>query len=389
VTQVLGFLCNRFIIQVSDRRLTRPDGGLYDDHTNKCVFFDARASFSYTGLAEIEGEPTYVWLAKVLSEQRASDLKTTGEHLAARATTAFRRMRIPRKWRQTTFAAVAWAFPRDRPEPTPVDVRVSNVANGILREYFQLDIRAIGPKGPARILSVAGVPLSLAARDRLDAVLRHHMRHKADVQIVVESLVRAVRQAADADTRGRIGRRLLSAVIPREAVETRGSTDLQIVVTGPAGDEVVLPTFQLWEDGVWNGITYGPSFASPGGSVVVDFKSGPILPSLGGLKGGPGGKLTVTYPMAILHGPENGFVSTTVKGHTYMAAFSDTRLMEAFIHEESPGARPLRINTPHELREVLQVLAASVEFLLFNPNGDANQRVPVAIAEILASLSSQ
>lgn len=376
MTQILSFLCKRFIAQVSDRRLTKPDGTLYDDYTNKSVIYDGRSCFSYAGLSELEGEPTYEWLAKALSEQPANNMKAAVHDLARRATTAVRSSGIKRKYRGLTFVAVAWVIPRDTREPTAMGIQISNSAHGAIENQFAVEFFPIGPKGPAWLLLDAGVPLAERDRERATAMVRHRMKHRSVPQSFVESMVGFVRDSANADSR--ISSRVLSALIPRSAVEAGHSL---LAVTGPLIGETGVPTFQYWEDGKWNGITYGPAVAGPG-LVMTNFQSGPLLPGLGGLTTRNGG-FTVTYPVAILLSPTNDVLATTQDDKTYIAAFSDSSLMAEFIRTESPSARPFFIETPDHFREVMGAFSASCDVVAFNPNGETSQRMNVDIDEIL------
>ncbi len=54
MTLILSAVVGNYAFQVSDRRLTYPDGSLHDDDTNKAVFFHTSFAFSFTGLAYIE-----------------------------------------------------------------------------------------------------------------------------------------------------------------------------------------------------------------------------------------------------------------------------------------------------------------------------------------------
>ncbi|MHB8577652.1 MAG: hypothetical protein ACYDCQ_20255 [Dehalococcoidia bacterium] len=68
------------IVQVSDRRLTLPDGRLHDDGANKAIVVvcaDARFCVSYTGLATIGRKRTDEWIIDYLSERNAGRMTTT------------------------------------------------------------------------------------------------------------------------------------------------------------------------------------------------------------------------------------------------------------------------------------------------------------------------
>ncbi|MGV0874458.1 hypothetical protein [Mycolicibacterium sp. XJ879] len=59
------------VLQVADRRLTKSNGELYDDHATKLVCWRSCFSVGFTGLARIDRaqrEPTSDWIAKLLAD---------------------------------------------------------------------------------------------------------------------------------------------------------------------------------------------------------------------------------------------------------------------------------------------------------------------------------
>jgi hypothetical protein len=93
MTMVLNCMTPEFVVQVSDRRLTYPDGSVADDRANKAVMYCGHFFIGYTGLAVL-GDPTLPrgartdwWIADVLSP---ADLEPSEafNHLASEATKA-------------------------------------------------------------------------------------------------------------------------------------------------------------------------------------------------------------------------------------------------------------------------------------------------------------
>jgi hypothetical protein len=97
VTLIITALADDSVVQVSDRRLTWPDGSLYSENATKAICIacsDARLSLAYTGLARIGTTSTDRWLVDTLIESGAA-LKTFPElveSLATIATMRFRRL---------------------------------------------------------------------------------------------------------------------------------------------------------------------------------------------------------------------------------------------------------------------------------------------------------
>ncbi len=77
MTLIVTTLSDDFVIQVSDRRLTRIDGTLYDNSANKAVCVgcqDAMFCMSYTGIATIDHKQTDEWLTDCLASTNAGSL---------------------------------------------------------------------------------------------------------------------------------------------------------------------------------------------------------------------------------------------------------------------------------------------------------------------------
>jgi hypothetical protein len=67
VTLILTCVTDRLIVQASDRYLTWKDGTVADDASNKAIFYCGHMVFAYTGLSEINGENTAMWVVRQLA----------------------------------------------------------------------------------------------------------------------------------------------------------------------------------------------------------------------------------------------------------------------------------------------------------------------------------
>lgn len=134
----------------------------------------------------------------------------------------------------------------------------------------------------------------------------------------------------------------------------------------------VQPSFRYWEDGVWNGVTYGPSIASPG-MVATDFQSGPILPELGGYTHRGQEGLTLHFPIACLRLPEGGIANVErqqpVPGRALMV-FTDDALLERFIHGRLRGGAAILLEDVVALDDLIDALEILVEVVLIDPHAD-------------------
>lgn len=84
MTLIVTAITEKRIIQVSDRRLTLPNGSLFDDESNKALVVyckNARFLMSYTGYSKTRGLssglPTIPWASKCLSEMGCFNLVYT------------------------------------------------------------------------------------------------------------------------------------------------------------------------------------------------------------------------------------------------------------------------------------------------------------------------
>lgn len=112
MTLILSFLSRDHVIQVSDRRLSRPRGStceVCDDESNKAVVAHNLVAFAYTGLAEVSAEThTDIWLWDRLREAGAQNISATLRHVADSATLEFAKLRVRREQLRHAFVAVGW-----------------------------------------------------------------------------------------------------------------------------------------------------------------------------------------------------------------------------------------------------------------------------------------
>jgi hypothetical protein len=67
VTLILTCLAPDFVVQVSDRRTTLPDGRVVEDQFNKMLFLCSHAVMSVTGLGKVANESTVAWARERLA----------------------------------------------------------------------------------------------------------------------------------------------------------------------------------------------------------------------------------------------------------------------------------------------------------------------------------
>lgn len=121
MTLIVTVATHRFVAHASDRRLTHPNGELFDDDANKAVILECQdgiLSFAYTGLGFL-GERqadglgqlrTDDWLVEVLSRSGATDMRADDAitMLAEKAKETLAKMRLPPDCRRISFYIAGW-----------------------------------------------------------------------------------------------------------------------------------------------------------------------------------------------------------------------------------------------------------------------------------------
>jgi hypothetical protein len=276
---------------------------------------------------------------------------------------------------------VGWVPDTSGRDATPFSVEISNFSAGPDFKTFTATVTRLKVQRGRRQLIPTPPALPLDERRRLESALRQAVKKHAGVDAIVSMLVGAIRRVADRNPL--VGHRLLSVVIPKAAVLKRGQEGGSLAITGPSVE--AWTTFQFWEAGLWNGITYGPTFVA-GGAVASNFRSGPLLPKLGGMIAGDDSRsVSFKYPIAILRGTGGGLVGTTARGIRLLAAFTETELMESFRDAKAPHASPVIIETPNDFRRLLASVREAADEVFFNPNAEDQRSGRVRIAEILST----
>jgi hypothetical protein len=114
VTLVLTAANSRFVVQVSDRRLSHPTSGeTYDDEANKAVVLvcqTAKLAIAYTGLGRIGRLRTDEWLVEVLTDAKAGqkNMREVTELLSEVATRTFSGLAVPAARKRHAFVLAGW-----------------------------------------------------------------------------------------------------------------------------------------------------------------------------------------------------------------------------------------------------------------------------------------
>lgn len=360
MTQVVSFLGKDAVFLAADRRLTWASGVVADDLRNKCVVYDSRFAIGFAGRAEISGRPTSEWLAGELANANSQDVGAAFHKVATRLDDFIRRISsADPTQRAIALEAVGWSNIQNKGW-VPTRIRLTNILRAGLIENLSLSVQfARQSRQPAALLNVAGQPLSPSTESDLTARLRHIRKHGNDSAKICLNLVRAIRRTADENLT--VGRRILTVVVPRPGASF-ASGARQVMMSPPNG--VKVPTVQYWEDGDWNGITYGAEFAGPG-IALTNVHSGPIIPMLGGMSKIEGG-FRITYPIALLRRPDGSILQLNNGSNRGLIAFTNSKSLKEFRDAKARDASVLMVESPDQLDDYIVRLIDQITHVVFD-----------------------
>lgn len=220
LTLLTSYLTRDYVLSVADRRVTRTDGVVLDDGRNKAVQCGSSFAFTYTGLATLAGEPTDVWLAKILA--RAFFTTDPFTFLASAAQAAIFPLRIPDAWKRQAFFGVGWAM-TDSDQLNPVAAVVSN-SLGMDWQWttvssFTPDLIAIPTECWWFLPRPLGARVSDAEFRALARTVRRCRQHRVSALGMAAVLARFIRSVAAREPS--VGRTLVAVIVPRPpAVES-------------------------------------------------------------------------------------------------------------------------------------------------------------------------
>ena len=239
MTIVLSCVTDDCVYQVSDRRLTSftPPHAPIDDESNKAVFVNGRLAFGYSGISQVNGESTDVWLTKVAaSAGSANDLMLVARTIRDQATIDFRRMTFARQYKRQAFQGVGWFADPNSGDLMPGVLTISNALDpktsafiGNARPVFELYDNFPKLRRHQIWLNSVGYRGSPEERDAIFRVVRNCAHRSTRRQhAMLAALVMCVRWLSGRE--GSIGPNLMAVSIPKRAAErvrqTGGSLSL-------------------------------------------------------------------------------------------------------------------------------------------------------------------
>jgi hypothetical protein len=251
MTLILVCLTPDHVIQVSDRRLTFPDGRVADDNTTKAVLWNWHTAWAYTGLAFVgtPEESTAAWLTNVLAKQPA--IQAGVKALAAEATSAFGWFR-----KRQAFVGVGWGDEESSGEMRAVLWVVSNFHgdSGVIPPRATFTDRMLLHPGTLRV-EIDAIPDRLTAAERKSLLrqIRVSLERGTGPATIARLMVEQVREVARRDKT--VGKGVLVTCLPKTMVL---ATEGAVWASQPTRTEA---TFMSLPRDEWSGVVWPPNVA--------------------------------------------------------------------------------------------------------------------------------
>ncbi|MDO9533632.1 MAG: tetratricopeptide repeat protein [Deltaproteobacteria bacterium] len=235
MTLIISCLTEDYAIQVSDRRLTYPNGKIADDNANKVVDWGGWVAFGYTGLAEILSKPTDQWLSEALLINTplhgGISLDEAIESARVKATRDFKR--IPGQDKRFTTVGVGWAQMLDTNESKPqlIDFNrikptmywISNClddeGNTMAKPYEEFKANSIIFNIPPHnfVVKAIGQPISHNISVQLYRNIARCVKQRGiGPEPITRFLIETIRDVAEENIT--VGRNVMVACIPKESL---------------------------------------------------------------------------------------------------------------------------------------------------------------------------
>lgn len=284
---ILTLLCERYIVQAADRRVTYSDGRA-GEVMNKIVVIANAGTAAYTGLAFVDGRnPTDMLLLDSIA--RSFKNRTNAiERLAHQATRAVRMNHaLPSSETQRATIArtsfVLGVYERPGESPGPTLIVVSNAQADFSEAWLPMASKKfhamVGtvPHGSAR-LHVAGQPLPPVVRKRLTRQTRDLIHRGVGPEAAARLLARAIQDVSSANPS--VGSNVTCVLVRNVPAPEPGPEGLAINVMGmvPLGEQATreanffrAPFGDLQEEQITSiflpdpnepQVAYGPSYVS-------------------------------------------------------------------------------------------------------------------------------
>lgn len=268
MTLILSWISNDYAIQVSDRRLTKPSGELYDDEANKVVSWCGDLVFSYCGLGftDSEGkERTDNWLANMLRSKQIKLLSDVPESIQTESTACFKKLKFNPQYKRHAFVGIGWVSHMGKIKLQPIVSVVSNYLDDRNRPLTNTRVEFkrttfIIPPNKFSILLVNGVEPGKSLVAALRRKLEKCAKKQLDPLVPASLMVQFAREVAKKDNR--VGSGLMVTTLPHpDRSPLKGTL---AIYTAPQPNFV---TYYYISSGNSELVRYAPNFVCHGVSM--------------------------------------------------------------------------------------------------------------------------
>jgi hypothetical protein len=268
VTLVLSLGTSDCLYQITDRRLTLPDGAVTTDDENKATIWFGKMVFGYSGLAVIDKQPTDLWFAFTAGDApERHKLQSVLDHVRDAATAKLAQLRIDKRFKRLAIVGIGWLRLSEGAPLTPVECTITNAQTedgrwlsgaqptfiNVCRPFAYSD-RGFGIFG-------TGVEADKQPGKETWRTIDRCLKHKSTPEAVVYALVRCMHRLADHYPT--IGKSLMAMTLPRAVVE-RGEQGIRGALPSlDAASFVYIPLTKSTHKFVW----YGPNVVGPHGTI--------------------------------------------------------------------------------------------------------------------------
>jgi hypothetical protein len=260
VTLIQTLTTEDLVIQVADRRLTKANGAVFDDHTTKLVCWRGCFSIGFTGIARIDRaqkEPTSDWIAKLLA-----DCNSFEQGIGTLGREASKQIRDLPAWypdRRLAIVVAGFDFRKD-----PQVATIANFRPGgpmpVDPTHFESYLHSHLP-GHRSGFMVAGGGLTRPLHPQLlGRYLPKILKQENGVARAAKLMVKIQREVSDDNPR--VGRHAMCVAIPRE----RNNNVIMSNFDGPTFDGVGI-NFCYFDDEGWTYKQFGPLIANDGTAI--------------------------------------------------------------------------------------------------------------------------
>jgi hypothetical protein len=265
MTLIQTVITDDLIIQVADRRLSRPDGSLFDDDYTKLVCWNNSVTVGFTGLARIDRaqkKSTSEWIAETLCDYASFEngISALGYWASGRIT----QLPTGKNWEDKRLGIIIAGFDHRK---VPLVAEISNFRPGQPISTNQNEFRSYQHRrapGHSTTFHIAGGPLTQKWQANL--LLQYAPR----ILKQPDGITRAVRlmvalQRKIAEENSGVGRDAMAVAIPRERAHNIVASNLDAPTLNTVGTN-----FSYFDDAGYNYKQLGPHVAG-GGWAWADF----------------------------------------------------------------------------------------------------------------------